>query len=62
MPEIVNGYQTEQKTVTVANTDFDINTAIGSQATGGWLVSSLTLFNDDSNVIILFSRTISEVA
>lgn len=57
MPETAPGYNTEQKVVTVPNTDTDINNEITAQS-DTWLVSSLTLFNDDSNVIILFTRTI----
>ncbi len=62
MPTIVPGYTTEQKVSTVSNNDVAINAEIDAQAADSWLVSSLTLFNDDTDVIILFSRTIAAAA
>jgi len=56
MPELIPGYNTEQKVVTVANNDTAINTEITTQANDDWVVSSLTL--SGTNMVILFSRTI----
>lgn len=58
MASIVNGYLTEQKVVTVSNTDLAINNEIAAQATGSWLVQDL--FISGSNVILLFQRTTQE--
>jgi hypothetical protein len=48
----------EQKVITVANNDGAINTEITTQSADGWLVGSITLSGTD--VIILFSRTVTE--
>lgn len=60
--EIVPGYSMEQKVVTVSNDDSSINAEITLQAADSWLVSSLTLFNSDASVIILFTRTVTAAA
>lgn len=57
MSEVIPGYSTEQKVVTVANNDTDINAAITAQAADSWLAGSLTLSGTD--IIILFTRTIA---
>lgn len=59
MPEIVPGYTTEQKVVTVANNDTAMNNEITTQDADNWLVVSLTLSGTD--IIILFTRTIAAV-
>lgn len=46
---------TQQKVLTVSNTDGTINAAIDAQAPDGWSVYSLTLSGD--NIIILFYKT-----
>lgn len=46
-----------QKVVTVDNTDVAINAEIATQNGLGYAVTLLTLFNDDSSVIILFTNT-----
>lgn len=56
MPELIPGYTTEQKTVTVAATDVNINAAITAQGADSWTVSQLVLSGTD--MVILFSRTI----
>lgn len=48
-----------QKVVTVANNDTAINAEITTQTASGWTVTLLTLFNDDSSIIILFTKSIS---
>lgn len=55
MPEIITGQNTEQKVVTVANNDTDINAEITAQAADKWLASLFTPSGTD--VIILFMRT-----
>lgn len=55
MPEIVPGYTTENKTVTVPNNDTDINAEITNQAADGWVSVQLTISGSD--MIILFTRT-----
>lgn len=47
----------EQKVLTVANNDTDINAAITAQAVDGWFVGSLTLSGTD--IIILFTRRVT---
>jgi hypothetical protein len=56
MPEVVPGYTTEQKTVTVANNDTDMNVEITAQTEDSWIVVSLTLSGTD--MVILFTRTV----
>lgn len=46
-----------QKVVTVDNTDAAMNAEITTQGASGWAVTLLTLFNDDTSVIILFTNT-----
>lgn len=53
MPTI-NGILIENKVVTVANNDTDINNEITAQSDLGWLVVSLTISGTD--VIILFTK------
>lgn len=60
MPEVVTGYTTESKVVTVLNDDTDINAEINLQGVDSWLPVSLTLSGTD--IIILFTRTISDAA
>lgn len=48
-----------QKVVTVANNDTDINAEIATQNALGFAVTLITLFSDDANVIILFTQTTS---
>lgn len=57
MPEIVPGFDTQQKVSTVSNNDSDINTEITTQANDGWIVGFITLSGSD--VIILFTRNIA---
>lgn len=58
MPLVLPGGTTiEQKVVTVNNVDATINTEIETQNNDGWLLGGLTLWNDDSKVILFFSRT-----
>lgn len=56
MAEIIQGYTTEQKVITVGNNDEEINASITSEAADNWLVVSLTLSGTD--IIILYTRTI----
>lgn len=60
MPELIPGYLTEQKTITVANNDTDINAEITTQAVDTWTVSSMILSGSD--MVILFTRTLPIVA
>lgn len=45
----------EQKVVTVANNDTDMNNEIATQAADGYILLSITLSNLD--VIMLFNKT-----
>lgn len=56
MPELIPGFNTEQKTVTVVNTDTNINDEITAQAADEWTAALLIL--SGSNMVILFTRTI----
>ncbi len=53
-------YNTEQKVVTVANSDAAMNAEITAQAVDSWVVSHLLL--SGANIIILFSRIIETPA
>lgn len=57
MPIIIPGYDTQQKTLTVPNTDEDMNEAINEQASEGWIVGALTPSGDD--MVILFTRNVA---
>lgn len=57
MPILVPGINTEQKVVTVANSDETINAELTTQGADGWLASQLTISGSD--VIILFSRNVT---
>lgn len=59
MPEIATGITYEQKVVTVANNDTDINTEITTQAADSWILNQITISGSD--VILLFSRSIETV-
>ncbi len=60
MPNLVNGYLTEQKVVTVAGADETaINTEITTQASDSWLLQNI--FFNGSDAILLFQRTTQEV-
>lgn len=54
MAEITPGYLLEQKVSTISNNDTDINAEITTQASDGWVVSTIILSGTD--VIILFTR------
>lgn len=58
MVELITGYETQQKTVTVANTDVAMNAEIATQAaeTPGWIVTQI--IPSGSDVILLFSRNV----
>lgn len=56
MPELVEGYNFEQKVVTVPNNDTDINAEIATQAEDDWIAGMLTLSGSD--VIISFHRNV----
>lgn len=56
MPELIQGYNTEHKVVTVANNDGAINASITAEAIDMWVPASLILSGTD--VIILYTRTI----
>lgn len=56
MPEIIPGYDTQQKVVTVANNDTAINNEITTQAVDGWTVVFLTVSGSD--MVITFSRNL----
>lgn len=56
MPEIVPGYNTEQKVITVANNDTAINAELTTQAVDSWIATLFTVSGSD--VIILFSRNV----
>lgn len=62
MPEIIAGFNTEQKVVTVSNEDVDINAEINTQAADNWLVSSIIMYTNDTWVLILFTRTVTAAA
>lgn len=57
MPEIVPGYNTEQKVVTVVNNDTDINAELTTQAVDSWIATLFTVSGSD--VIILFTRNVA---
>ncbi len=57
MPELVPGYDTQQKVVTVLNDDASMNSEIETQAADQWLLSQLT--PSGSDIILLFSRTVT---
>lgn len=57
MAEVVTGFTTNFKTVTVSNNDSAINAEITTQDADNWLVVSLTLSGSD--MVILFTRTIA---
>ena len=56
MPELITGYNTEQKVVTVANNDSAINAQLTTEATDDWIATLFTVSGSD--VIILFSRNV----
>jgi hypothetical protein len=47
----------EQKVLTVANNDTDINAAITTEAASDWLVSFMIVSGSD--MVILFQRTVT---
>lgn len=49
---------TEQKVVTVLNTDTDINAEIITQTIDNWFVTLMTLWSDNTNMVILFTRQV----
>lgn len=58
MPVVLPGGTTiEQKVVTVTNDDTTINAEINTQGSDGWLLGFVTLWTDNSKVILFFSRT-----
>lgn len=58
MPVVLPGGTTiEQKVVTVANVDATINTEIDTQGADGWLLGFVTVWTDNTKVILFFSRT-----
>lgn len=56
MPELISGYNTEHKTVTVANNDVAMNASITAEAVDMWVPASLILSGTD--MVILYTRTI----
>lgn len=59
MPELIPGYDFQQKVIRVANNDGDINDEIDTQAAdvdGGWTVSDIIISGSDA--ILLFQRQI----
>lgn len=60
MPIIIPGTITEQKVVTVANNDTDINASITTEAATSWLVTLLCVSGSD--MVILYSRNVTAEA
>lgn len=60
MAAITPSITVEQKVVTVANNDTDINASITTEAADDWLVTLLCVSGSD--MVILYSRNITAVA
>lgn len=59
MPGLIPGTTTEQKTVTVANNDTAINASIATELPDDWLITLMVIYPDGSNIILLYSRTVT---
>lgn len=60
MPELIPGYDTQQKTITVANNDTALNASITAEAAEGWMVTLMILSGSD--MVLLYSRNVEIVA
>ena len=60
MPEIIQGYNTEQTTSQVANNSTAINAEIALKDADGWLLSGSVVSGSD--IILFFTRNVPIVA